>query len=95
LASMLLMRLVRVNSMQASNLNAFASGYVDNTWTKQANPEAGVNQIGDWPLRPQGRFDQNRSIGADSSAGSGLPGALPPPNSLLEGGVSSLLNSSK
>ena len=40
-------------------------------------------------------LDQNKSIGADSSAGSGLPGALPLPNSLLEGGVSSLLNSSK
>src|SRR5471032_179709 len=39
---------------------------------------------------------QNRSIGADSSAGSGLPGAvLPPPISFTLGGVSSLLNSSK
>jgi hypothetical protein len=46
------MRLVCVNPMQASHLDTFASGYVDNTWTKQANLEAGVNQIGDWPLRP-------------------------------------------
>lgn len=39
--------------------------------------------------------DQNRSIGAPSSAGSGLPGATLLPSSLLVGGVSSLLNSSK
>jgi hypothetical protein len=51
------------------------------------------------PLSKAGLFaasgDQNKSIGAASSAGSGLPGAVPLPSSFADGGVSSALNSSK
>ncbi|MBN3471929.1 DUF1534 domain-containing protein [Pseudomonas savastanoi pv. phaseolicola] len=53
------------------------------------------NALGDALRHLPAQCYQNKSIGADSSAGNGLPGALLPPSSLTLGGVSSLLNSSK